>query len=155
MSQVLAQIARTVTVAKTAPVKVAAKPAAKTVKSSPVATKAIPFAIHNGSRPSAGAALFALTHAWLSLSGMAAGKAYPKAEAVQVAGSTAVAYHIGNGNFDCNAGMLTLTRKGQEKFGKMRSNDESLVKAWVQVLKTGKPSDVVGPKNADHFYRVK
>ena len=151
MSQVFASLVSQVipAPAKVAPVKVA-----KTLKPAKAAAPAIPYAIHNGSRPGSGALLFAFTHAWLSMSGLASGKAYPKAQAQQVAGKTAIAYHLDNGNFSVDAsGNLRITAKGQRKFSE-RTNDAETVSAWVQVLKTGKPGKV-GPKAADEFFAVK
>ena len=141
-----------------APVKDAAqKVAKKTVsKVAKPAALAIPFGIHDGSRPGQGRALFELTHAWLSLSGMASGKAYPVSQARQVAGNTCVSYHTGNGNFALADGMLKLTPKGQEFFkARAAGNSAEKVAAFVEVLKTGKVNETAGVKNKDVIKAIK
>ena len=125
-----------------APIVNTAKVSAKT------APIAIPFGIHDGMRPGAGRLLFAFTHAWLSLSGMASGKAYNKAQAQQVAGRTAIAYHTSNGNMAEKGGMLTLTAKGQSFFG-ARAVDAKTCEGYVYVLKNGKPHDATNIKAND------
>lgn len=114
---------------------------------------AIKFGIHNGSRPAAGRLLFAFTHAWLSLSGMAEGKAYSKAQAVKVAGSTAISYHIGNGNIEEKGGAISLTAKGQNFF-KARSVDAKACGAYVEALKTGQPQDGISPADKSAFFAL-
>lgn len=160
MTNALQALAQVVTAPVVAQVK--SKPAAKTTQSKPAQKKAaakpaatpIKYGIHDGSRPGAGRLLFAFTHAWLSLSGLASGKSYSKAQAVQVAGATAIAYHTGNNNLSCKDGMLTLTAKGKAFFA-ARSNEAATVDAFVTMLKTGKPVDATGIKNADCLKAVK
>ena len=121
-------------------------------KQAPVSS-GIAYGIQNGSRPAAGRMLFAFTHAWLSLSGMAAGGSYSRADAVKVAGATAISYHTGNGNLKDTGGMLTLTAKGQNFFSS-RGVDAKMTEAYVQALKTGKPQDGIIPARADGFLKV-
>lgn len=137
---------------KTAAAKTAAKAAPKVT-----AKTSIAYGLHDGSRPCAGRYLFAFTHAWLSASGLGEGKAYPKAQAIQVAGSTAISYHSGNGNLENKGGMLTLSSKGLNFFkarvieGRV---DMKLAESYMQALKSGKPDDTIGIKSATAFRKI-
>ena len=127
----------------------AAKPADKpaegkgkgvNTKQAKQAAPAVPYFIKDGYRPAAGRALKEFTHAWLSLSGMASGKAYPTAQARKVAGSSAIAYHKGAGRFEETNGTLKLTKAGQAFFAeRANANSEEAVKAFVSIMRTGKP----------------
>lgn len=138
-------------------VKTVVKPVAKTVTRK-VAAKAAPtpviaYGVHNGYRPGAGRLLFAFTQAWLSASGLVAGKPYAKAEAIQVAGATAIAYHLGNGNLTETKGALTLSEKGKTFFV-ARGADEKAVAAFTACLRTGKPDATVNLKAEGAFKKV-
>lgn len=141
--------------AKPAAPKVAKKPAGgKTVtKAKAAAPIAVAFGVHDGYRPKAGHRLYAFTHAWLSLSGMASGKPYSKQQAIKVAGRTAITYHLGAERFKEKDGMLILTPAGQAFFGEHRSNEASHVQAWVDILRTGKP-DGNFIKNPDTLRKI-
>lgn len=118
-------------VAKTAPkhvIKHDHKPAA--------ATKLTHF-IQDFARPKHGAALFAHTQVFLELSGIAGGKSYPRAKAVQVIGGTAVKYHLANTNLEATAEGLKMTDKGYMFFSSRPTVDPELVKAFADVLSTG------------------
>lgn len=136
-------------------VKPAAKSAARktTVKTVKPPVPVIAFGVHNGYRPGAGRLLFAFTQAWLHASGLLSGKTYAKAEAIQVAGATAIAYHLGNGNLTETKGALTLSDKGKTFFV-ARGADIKAVDAFVACLRTGKPDATVGLKAEGAFKKV-
>lgn len=119
-----------------------AKTAAKTAaKSAPVAAApALKFTIVDYKRPQRGHALHAHTAAFLTLSGMADGKAYPRAAAVTAIGQTAVKYHCGNGNFERTADGLKLSDKGYESFIFRSAVDPELLAAYMDVLSKGTPN---------------
>lgn len=129
------------TVRAATPAKVKAAPAAKVAN-------AIKFAIGQGFRPKAGAALKAQTSAFLNLSGMATGGAFPKAGAVKVIGARAVQYHMENGNFEQSEDGLLLSDKGAFLFTLYREADPELVKAFETFFKTGALNEAIGVKNA-------
>ena len=132
------------------------KPAAKTIvrKAAPkVKAPVIAYGVHNGYRPGAGKLLQAYTTAWLTASGLLAGKTYAKAEAVQVAGATAIAYHLGNGNLEDTKGVLKLSGKGKTFFVE-RNADAKLVEAFTVALKTGQPNADIGFKVPGAFRPV-
>lgn len=92
-----------------------ATPKAKQTKAVPAATS-IKFAVQDFARPKAGNMLAAHTAAFLGMSGMLDGAAFPKAQATKVLGARAVQYHTNNGNFAQTSAGLTLTEKGMEFF---------------------------------------
>ena len=106
----------------------------------------IKYAIADYARPKAGAALFAHTAAFLALSGINAGQAYPKSKAAQIIGQTAVKYHSANGNFEQTADGLKLTDKGRAFFAARGEADKELFAAFSEVLTTGKPNDKANVK---------
>lgn len=93
----------------------------------------------NINRPTAGARLFAHTAAFLALSGMSEGKAYPRGKATQVIGPVAVKYHLDpkQGNFEATENGLVLTEKGKITFS-ARKVDPEMLKAYRGILSTGK-----------------
>lgn len=119
---------------------------AKVEQTTQEAPKGIAFAIVDYARPKAGAALFAHTAAFLELSGLNAGAAYPKAKAVQVIGQTAVKYHAGNGNIEQTAEGVKLTDKGRAFFAARPAVDKELHAAFVEVLTEGKVNDKANVK---------
>lgn len=107
-------------------------------KPAPKAADAIKYAVADFARPTAGAALAAHTHAFLTLSGIAEGKPYPKAKAVQVLGARAVGYHLREKeNFRQTDEGLLLTEKGELFFIHRGQADAELVKAYSEVLTKG------------------
>lgn len=112
----------------------------------PAAPKTLAYAIADYARPKAGAALFAHTAAFFALSGIADGKAYPKAKAVQVIGQTAVKYHTGNGNFEHTAEGIKMTDKGRAFFAARPAVDPELYAAFESVLSTGAVNDKANVK---------
>lgn len=119
------------------------KPAQEATQEAP---KTLAFAIADYARPKAGAALFAHTAAFFALSGIADGKAYPKAKAVQVIGQTAVKYHTGNGNFEHTSEGVKLTDKGRAFFAARGAADPELFAAFSSVLSTGEINDKANVK---------
>ena len=107
-----------------------------TVESAPAPAATLGYFVNIG-RPTAGARLFAHTAAFLALSGMADGKAYPRAKATQVIGPVAVKYHMGNGNIEATEDGLILSERGKAEFGK-RKTDPEMLKAYTGILSTGK-----------------
>lgn len=122
-----------------------AKPSSKgAVSSKPVAAAlALKFTIVDYKRPQRGHALHAHTAAFLTLSGMADGKAYPRALAVKAIGETAVKYHCGKGNFDRTADGLMLSEQGYESFVFRSAVDPELLSAYMDVLSKGTPNPAV------------
>lgn len=117
-----------------------AKPANKGKKPAGVA-----FAIKQGFRPGSGSALAAYTHAWLVLSGLAAGGTIPKTQAVAIAGPTAIGYHVNQTGCMAvdAAGMLSLTPAGVSKFS-TRPQDGAKVDAYMAFMKTGEMNPAIG-----------
>lgn len=110
------------------------------------AAPSIKFAIADYARPKAGAALFAHTAAFLALSGINAGQAYPKSKAAQIIGQTAVKYHSANGNFEQTAEGLKLTDKGRAFFAARPAVDKELHAAFVEVMTEGKINEKANVK---------
>ena len=154
--QILASAVKTVKVrasrakAKNAPVvtpAVDATPAQEAAQ--PVQVEAAPVVIVKkigfrivGSRPTAGAALFAHTQVFMSTTGMLTGAAVPSALVKAVMGDTAVAWHTKECNMEQTRDGLKLTESGLVKFQARKANPE-LVAAFEQVLIEGKPHDAV------------
>ena len=118
--------------------KSAAKPAAVT-KAAP----ALKFTILDYKRPQRGHALAAHTAAFLTLSGMADGKAYPRALAIKSLGETAVKYHTGNGNFCRTADGLTISEQGYEFFTFRTAVDPELLAAYTEALSKATPNALI------------
>lgn len=146
------------------PAKQASKPAAKpaTEQSTKPATvdtsKPLSFAIVDYARPKAGAALFAHTSAFLKLSGLQDGKAYPKAQAAQVIGQTAIKYHASNGNLETTNAGLKLTSKGIAFFMARNAShpiDPELEAAFVDVLTNGTINDKANVKSTASRVAIK
>lgn len=117
------------------------KPAAKGAQNSaPVAAARPMFALLQGFRPAAGAALYAHTAAFLALSGMGAGKHIPRATVVRFLGDTAVKHHTNKtGFFEQHADGLTVGAMGAEAFA-LRTIDPELFAGFMDILATGKTS---------------
>lgn len=128
---------------------------AKTEQAPQQAPKGISFAIVDYARPKAGAALFAHTAAFLELSGLNAGTAYPKAKATQIIGQTAVKYHTGKGNIEQTADGVKLTDKGRAFFAARPAVDKELHAAFVEVLTEGKVNDKANVKAESSRVAVK
>lgn len=111
------------------------------------ASSSIKYAIADFARPSAGAALAAHTMAFLTLSGLAEGKTFPKAEAVKVMGSRAIGYHTREkNNFELTPEGLKLTEKGTLFFIHRGEAEPELVKAYTEVMTTGKVNKAANVK---------
>lgn len=119
------------------------------------APKGIAYGIADYARPQHGAALFAHTAAFLQLSGITDGKAYPKAKATQVIGATAVKYHSANGNLSQTADGLTLTDKGRAFFAARGEADKELLAAFTKVLTTGELDDRANVKAESSRFALK
>lgn len=119
------------------------------------AAPSIKYAIADYARPKAGAALFAHTAAFLALSGINAGQAYPKSKAAQIIGQTAVKYHSANGNLEQTAEGLKLTDKGRAFFAARGEADKELFAAFSEVLTTGKVNDKANVKAESSRVEVK
>lgn len=135
----------------------ASKPAEQpqTQQQAPAQALPIAYGIADYARPKAGAALFAHTRAFLELSGIIEGKAYPKAKATQVIGATAVKYHSANGNLAQTADGLTLTEKGKAFFAARGETDKELHAAFVKVLTTGQLDDRANVKAESSRFALK
>lgn len=142
MKQVLVIKPAAKTVAKTAP-----KTVAKPIHKHAAPAKLTHF-IQDFARPKHGASLFAHTQVFLELSGIAGGKAYPKAKAVQVIGGTAVKYHLNNTNFEATTEGIKMTDKGYMFFSSRPTVDPELVKAFTEVLSTGHVNAAANVKTA-------
>lgn len=130
--------------AKKAPAKAAAK--GRTVrKAAPKQT--INFIIEDFARPKAGQLLTSFTAAWLDMTGLNAGMAVPRTALIKIAGETAIAYHVKNGNFTKTENGLALSEKGQMAFAS-RDVDPQLQAAFVDVFTNGHVNDVANVKNA-------
>lgn len=139
----------------TKPAAKSAKPAVKraakaTQAAAPAVTNVLTHGLHNGYRPGAGRLLFAFTDAWLKGTGLAAGGTVPREVAEKIAGGTAIAYHLGNGNLSDTKGALALTSKGVGFFS-ARGVDAKMSEAFLQALRTGAPDAAIGLKSAGAF----
>lgn len=117
----------------------AKKPASVQPKTVKPSARVFKYGIVTG-RPGSGAALYAYTQAWLEMAGLDKGKAISRKEAEQVAGYTAIAYHIREGRMVEKDGKVSITAGGKIHFkaraDKIDSDDK---KGWQTVLRTGKP----------------
>lgn len=136
----MSQVTVTKPAAKSA--KRAAKPAAK---SAPLVTNVLTHGLKNGYRPGAGRLLFAFTAAWLKGTGLTEGNTVQRALAEKIAGGTAIAYHLGNGNLSDSKGVLSLTPAGLAFFA-ARGVDAKASEAFLEALKSGKPNSEIGLK---------
>lgn len=75
----------------------------------------------SGGRPTSGLPLFRFTEAWLMRNGLYAGREMLKADAVKIAGRSAISYHLREGNFVELNGRIALTAKGHAHFAKRRA----------------------------------
>ena len=125
---------------------------AKTVKGTKPqvkkASSAVRFMLVAAARPGSGRALASYTAAWLALSGMDDGKAVPAKMVRALAGDTAYGYHTRAGNFEATADGVRLTESGEFHFSNLSTNrniraEPELVKAYADVLSTGKANDTV------------
>lgn len=127
----------------------AKKPAAKPASSKPAALAIKHRIVSN--RPSSGPLLWAHTAAWLELSGMTAGKAFSKRDAIHVAGATAINYHLTKGTFEQVGDKIKLTAGGKHHFRTMADDgkiDPDQKAAFVALMKTGRTQAAVSIKNA-------
>jgi hypothetical protein len=113
-------------------------------------TRLAPFFYLPAVRPSSGRELFAYTEAWLVLAGLFQGGQIKKTVATEVAGNTAIGYHLGLANFRLGgeAGdLISLTDKGLVFFESRRGVGHKSyappgdVKAWIEFFTKG-----TGPK---------
>lgn len=122
-----------------------AKKAGRTVRKAP-AKPALAFMLHPYARPSAGNRLAAYTSAWMFLTGMAEGKPVAGALVRELAGDTAIAWHIKQGNFERTAEGIKLTDVGMSAFGS-RIVDPEIANGFLAVLTKGEASDAAGIKS--------
>lgn len=153
--------------AKAKPVSTNAKPVAKVTLAQKIgavskagtttrkanAKNAVIYALHDGSRPSAGGMLFAYTEAWLELSGLKAGGAIPCAMVKAIAGNTALTYHKNNQNLELSSAGVTLTPKGKAFFA-ARIVETKHVEGFSAVMTTGKINADVNVKNVTSIKKV-
>lgn len=127
-----------------------AKGAAKTVRKADAGTaprSQIKFAVQDFARPSAGAALYAHTSAFLALSGLADGAPCAKAIASKILGARAVQYHTNNGNFTHTEKGLMLTDKGFEFFAvRMTQTDPEMMAAYSEFFIKGQQNAAINVK---------
>lgn len=67
-------------------------------------------------RPTGGKALWRCTDAWLHAHGLFEGRAIERNTAIQIAGETAVRYHLRQGNFQEQGSRISLTPEGRAFF---------------------------------------
>lgn len=143
----MSQVQTTVPQVKTGPVTIVRTDAKKVV---PVAIK---FALKNGARPTAGNRLFSYTMAWLGESGMLTdGAKVARAQLTQIAGSTAVAYHLSKGNLEATDAGIGLTDAGFSYF-LTRGHDPKAVEVYASIMRDGKP-DGEFVKNAEFIRAI-
>jgi hypothetical protein len=120
-----------------------------------VAVLPLAYVVTGAARPSAGSALASYTAAWLQLSGMATGHVCPAATVRQVAGDTALAYHVKQGNMERTDKGIQLTEQGILHFLSRTKiqPDPEMVKAYEEVLSKGKPNGMV--KNPEFIKAIK
>lgn len=121
------------------PKNAASKPVIKAKKA--VSAINAKFIVQDFARPKAGRQLFAFTQAWLELSGIINAKACDAKALRDIAGSTAIAYHTRNGNFQRDGNALSLSSKGLNFFSeRMIANayDPKDTDAFKQMMQTGK-----------------
>lgn len=140
------------TVAAKAPAKGKAQRKAAPAVKAPAAC-AIRFAVVDFARPSAGAALAAHTQAFLDMSGIASGDAFPKAQATKIIGARAVQYHLGNGNFTQVEKGLKLSEKG-ELFFLSRNVDPELFAAYSAFFASGAINEAINVKAATSVVKL-
>lgn len=99
------------------------------------------FAMLQGFRPTAGAALYAHTSAVVELLNMRKGAKIPRATLTKIIGETAVKHHLSaTGFFAQDAGGVYLSDIGKENPHWVKVDPE-LKAACIEVLTTGKPSE--------------
>ena len=132
--------------------KASTKPAskAKTVASTKAAAVlAIKYRVVSN-RAASGPLLWAHTAAWLELSGMLSGKSFSKKAAQNVAGNTAIAYHLQKGTFEQVGDKIKLTAGGKHHFKSMVEQgkiDPEQKDAYIALMKTGKTQAAVSVNN--------
>ena len=120
---------------------------AQTVAAKPAQTfNAIKYVIEDFAKPKSGNALFALTAAWLTMSGISIAPV-PRKAATQVIGARAISYHLEKGNFEMTEKGVKLTDKGAEFFA-ARSVDPELFAAFQEVMTTGKLNELANVKTS-------
>ena len=128
----------------------ATKPAAK-ASNQPKTAKPAARVFRYGiavNRPATGRLLHAFTQAWLEMAGLDKGKAISRKEVEQVAGYTAVAYHLKNQRMQEKDGKISLTAAGKLFFKERAATvDTEQVNAMKSILRTGKPDGTI-VKNA-------
>ena len=101
-------------------------------------SNAAKFALSQGFRPSAGAALFAHTEAFLTLSGMYAGATLPRSTVVRFMGETAVKHHLNSTGFFAQDVLgVHISAMGMDAF-KLRTIDPEMLAGFTDILSTGK-----------------
>lgn len=122
------------------------KPASAPAKASPAGS--VRFAIRDSFRPSAGGLLFAYTMAWIEGTGLANGGSIPRADAVKLAGATAIGYHVNStGRLIDNKGSVSLAPDALAFFQK-RQHTQADKDAYLAILTTGEPDGVKAKSRA-------
>lgn len=117
----------------------ATKPAAAQQQETKPAETKLGFFIRDSARPGAGSKLFAYTMAWLQGSGLIDGGAIPRAQALKLAGQTAIQYHTTRTmRMVDTAGMISLA-PGAANFFADRHHDAKEREAYRAILTTGQP----------------
>lgn len=108
------------------------------------------FYVEDYARPSAGAALFAYTRAWMELTNIDK-VAVPHERVVRIAGQRAVKYHTDNGNFERTPKGLILSAKGKRFFAARDAKelmDPEAHAAYVETMTRGRTNIFVSDKHA-------
>lgn len=136
MSNALATLAKQTVKAQTNANK---KPAVKAVvKKTANKAPTFKFGIITG-RPVSGTNLFAYTAAWLEMSGLNKGKSENRRTLENIAGATAISYHIKNGRMIEKDGKVSLSEGGKIHFAARKDSIDTEAKdGWIKILKTGK-----------------
>lgn len=124
---------------KAAPAKKAATQKAATQKAAAPAapTNGAKFYVKASGRPGSGKGLFAYTAAWLQETGLIDGGSIPRAVAVQLAGATAIGYHVtSTGRFIDNGGQISLAPNAANAFMD-RAHDAAQREVFREVLRGG------------------
>lgn len=103
------------------------------------------FFLNAIARPSQGKNVKAYTHAWMVLSGVAAGGTMPKKDMQRIAGNTMVSYHLSPQRRTLETrdnGEVGLSAIGKEFFGNRATNDDetiALQHVYMAILAGGQP----------------
>jgi hypothetical protein len=130
---------------KATPKVVAKTPPKAEVKAKVQAAPKHMFHLKAIARPKEGARLYAHTQAVFEVLGMFRGKTVERPRLVAYIGMKATCYHVSLGNLREAGSTVAMTEQGKT-FYAARRFDKEVSKGFVEVFKTGKPSDVAGVK---------